>query len=159
MKLVRSIVIHNMLKRITGILLILLANISLLTFEAIPHHHHGEVICFVHQHCDQGHHHYADNPCHNDSSCPATQHDHSSDASCCSLFKWFIVPASQKDDCADQNVAFIDNGHVFQLDGIPSVLEISTLQICLPFRQKPYTNTYLLTYVSCDLGLRAPPFC
>ena len=49
-----------MFKRITAIIFILMANISLLTIAVIPHHHHHNHVCFQNSHYqieDEGHDH------------------------------------------------------------------------------------------------------
>ena len=141
-------------KRLFAILFASLASLMLLAHGIIPHHHHGEVICFEVLHC-----HGCDKPEHSD--CPRNHHD----------------PVSEKEDgCCllNQLVIFHTEGsrHNFETAGkpveneIPDALKISVLSysfslvfcgINLPFRQHPPDPTYLTEYLCQTIGMRAPP--
>lgn len=139
----------KMMKKRIYIFMILLAGITMATFSIIPHHHHGDSICFVNTHCEKV------PDCENE---PAHHHHHD-DMSGCELSDR-IVPQTliQKHDCS--GLCSDCCGHIALLIAIlPDLQEIPVSHTFLPFRQKPFINSYLLTHVSRSLGLRAPPFC
>jgi hypothetical protein len=141
-------------KRLSAILFASLASLMLLVHGIIPHHHHGDVVCFEVMHC-----HGCDKAEHNDCQ---RHHDHE--------------PAENNGECCllNQMVMFHPDGlrHDIEAAGqpaendIPAAFKISLLSdnlvlglpgLNLPFRQHPPGPTYLSDFVCHGLGLRAPP--
>lgn len=71
-----------MIKRITAILFILLANVMLLVHAAIPHHHHHGQVCFLNDNIQEN----------TQSSSHSSNHDDGS-SDCCNLKQDFILPS------------------------------------------------------------------
>ena len=148
------------MKRIIGLSLLFLANIVVLAHATIPHHHHGRVIVSIcnilsiddalnhkHENCHSGQ--------HNEHEHKHSEHPLSED---CVLNELY---ARSNVSSANSNGSDFTN---FQLD-FPLVCHdvIPLIEIRdygeLPFRQKPYLNSYHTHYITHSLGLRAPPFC
>lgn len=75
-----------MIRSKAAIILLFAANITLLVTNSLPHHHHGDRICFVRSHCHQGEgddNHQGQNPGHS--------HD-GEDGHCCVLREPGILP-------------------------------------------------------------------
>ena len=143
-----------MLKRATAISFLFLANIVLLAVTIVPHHHHGEMICFTASHC-YGHEHDAD--CSHHEQQPSHTHDHG-DANCCNVEEWLLpnIEPEHKHQCHCYCSTCNNDLYVAIL---PDLTEPNIQLVGLLFRQAPTTETYLCIYVSQTLGLRAPPFC
>ncbi len=148
-----------MFKRSIAIAFLFFANIVLLAMAVIPHHHHGEAICFVKSHCEQEDNH--DKACHyQDNSQPLHGHEHSQDANCCRVADWVLtnVDVNSKHECFGHCATCgIDNGLFVAI--LPELQDLSVQSVRLPCRQIPVIETYLCLFVSQILGLRAPPLC
>ena len=153
-----------MFKRLIAIPFLLLSSIVLLGIMMVPHHHHGEAMCFVASHCT----HDADCEdhaacCHHDehsSSQSSDRHEHSSDANCCNVEVWLLSNAEPGQKCEHSCVcATCDSKNIFPVAILPEIFEPDIPPIYYSFRQTPLNETYTRIYVSRALGLRAPPFC
>ena len=142
-----------MFRRATAISLLFLANIVLLAVTVVPHHHHGDMICFIASHCGGNDHSESD--CSHDAEQPL----HSSGANCCNIEEWLLsnIGSGHKHQC--HCVCTTCSSDLF-ITLLPDLSE-PTIQpvVCLTFRQAPTNETYLCIYVSQILGLRAPPVC
>ena len=147
----------SMFRRVVAISLMFLANIVLLAVTVVPHHHHGDMICFTVSHCC-GHEH--DTDCSHNEHNPSHAHEHHGDAGCCNVEEW-LLPNIEPNDKHSYFCYCVtcDSGHDLFISIIPQFLEFSSQTECLPFRQAPFEETYISVYVSQTLGLRAPPFC
>ncbi|MDR2038144.1 MAG: hypothetical protein LBQ60_09490 [Bacteroidales bacterium] len=145
-----------MLKNSTNILLTLLVNAVLLTFTVVPHHHHGEIICFSLSHIER--HDNCDATCHHDAE--ETEDDTSAGTDCCRISDWVLTHVEDhKHDIRCGCCTGNDNDYP-QLTVLFDLYEEPLfIQKGLPFRQTPFKETYLQEFVSCVLGLRAPPVC
>ncbi|MDR3338586.1 MAG: hypothetical protein LBT25_00575 [Candidatus Symbiothrix sp.] len=139
-----------MLKKWTGIGLIIAANILLLAYSVLPHHHHEGIPHFTSHHAD------AKADCH---SCCC---HHGTSETC--LFEQKIdVLYETKDDCACLICA---THHHYPHPGIllQAVLLTFTYNFSLiweesPLKEPPYLISYRFKSANAGLGLRAPPFC
>jgi hypothetical protein len=145
-------------KKVITLSFLFLANAIMLAHAVISHHHHDNIPDFS---AVAHHEHNCDSHC--------TQHDctqHSEqchDPLChgnindCSLSNFYA--------CVDDRQTF--QTYDFDLNMLPCVyalfsdFSIQSLvdEIGLPFRQKPYLQSYHAEYISQSLGLRAPPVC
>lgn len=136
---------------------LLLANIVLLAHAFIPHHHHeGVVVAIFDNHCAENsdnhdHDHdwnHGDNP---------HKHENKSASEQCALNEVYT-----RADNSSKVVSPInwDCGEtlLFILPGIIDKLGLAD-EVGLPFRQKPYIESYHVIFSSNSLGLRAPPVC
>ena len=145
-----------MLRRALAISFIFLANIILLAVAVVPHHHHGDMICFAAPHnCGQKH----DADC-SDQHNPSHSHDRHNDATCCNIEEWLLPNITSGDK---HNIscfcAMCNNGYDLFAFIIPGLPGLSPQTECLPFKQAPFTEKYISVYVSQTPGLRAPPCC
>ena len=146
-----------MFRRALAISFLFLANIVLLAVAAVPHHHHGDMICFTASHCC-GHNHDAD--CSHHEQQPSHTHEHHGDAGCCNVEEWLLPNIEPSDKLS--HLCFCttcDSGHDLFVSIIPKLLKLPPQMENLPFRQAPFEEKYISVYVSQTLGLRAPPFC
>jgi hypothetical protein len=139
-----------MIKKLTAYSLILVANFVLLAHAVIPHHHHESVVCVEQKHC-QG-----DAIPHNHN---VAEHDHRHDgnknSTSCILEQSVVVPTSQgkqlksHDNCSDnhnQDYYILSNFGYSDLQPISKVVTYFSVY-----------SSYLLSFVTSTLGLRAPP--
>lgn len=139
-----------MIKKIAVYGFILIANIIILAHAVIPHHHHDSVICFEHKHC----HDEALTLKHN-SAGHDHQHDGNNKSNCCILKQSVVVVTSQgkllknynncSDNHIDDNSILTDNEYVDQQTITKFVFYL------------PENPSYLTSFVTSTLGLRAPP--
>lgn len=140
-----------MIKRFAAILLILVANITLLVHAVIPHHHHNEEVCIVSSHCDaesEEHHNQSNGHHHNEEG--------SKDLQCCDLNQISAVFISQvKHDYYESSIVNNKFGYTFAIGSeidlsgplfvnLPNTRQLSFLPVC-----SPYTGE--------NNSLRAPP--
>ncbi len=151
-----------MIKRAIAISLLSIANIVLLAMAVMPHHHHGDVICFVSSHCEGGNNcGYEHSTACNCLCCQEnSQHEHSTDANCCNVSHWLLFNIGHDQRSGyDYHSVVCDNDNDLFVALLPEFSEPDIQPVNLPFRQTPTTETYLQIFVSCTYGLRAPPFC
>ena len=144
-----------MFRRATAISLLFLANIVLLAVAVVPHHHHGDMICFTASHCC-GHEHDADG-CHDEQQ-TSHAHEHHGDAGCCNVEEW-LLPNIEPEHKHQYHCSCSTCNNDLFVAILPDLSEPTIQPVSLPFRQAPTTETYVCIYVSQTLGLRAPPFC
>jgi hypothetical protein len=147
-----------MFKRTVGIGFMLLVNLFLLALTIVPHHHHGEAVCFVSAHCRHCVGDVVECPLHGE------EHDtpHSHDADGCSLSEWLLpnINEEQKHQAHGDDL-------VYTVHDFPQTI-IYLAPDC-PFNghegplllERPafFSEPYLQVFVSRTFGLRAPPFC
>ena len=132
-----------------------LANVLLLAHSVIPHHHHGDAVCFETVHCGACHESHPDEYDGNhDSKIPLDQ-----DGQCCALDEMVMFHpdgVKHKMEAAWQLVEF-----EFQDQFSPALISrhfsLAGFFCNLPFRQHPPELIYHDTCVSPATGLRAPP--
>lgn len=148
------------MKRVIGLLLLFLANIVVLAHAVIPHHHHDKVVVSIlnilfindvleHEHTD---------PLRND----GYAHSGAELNETCLLNELFIRSYfGQSVLSANSNDFDFTNSHSYSpiicYDIVPLIEILDYGE--LPFKQKPYVNSYHTHYITHSLGLRAPPFC
>jgi len=142
-----------MIKRISAISFVLLANIIILAHAVIPHHHHKSEVCFVNSHCqanDESHKHTAAGHDH--------EHDGNNFCQNCVLKTVVILPANH---LRQEGKSFncVDNRPEF--DGFHAILFDSGLikHILPDFSNTPppLLSSSYSSLVRIGLGLRAPP--
>jgi hypothetical protein len=145
------------MKKTIGFLFLLLANFALLAHTVIPHHHHHEdidSICYLFS-ADDAH-----NNCHHDIG----EHDHGSNGlgDDCILNGLYIRVASV------HNASPSEEGQPAYGEpaaGFPFICYNVDLSVALgndgalPFRHQPFLLSSYNQFVTCSLGLRAPPVC
>ena len=146
-----------MFRRAVAISFLILANIVLLAVAVVPHHHHGDMICFATSHCHHGHDGVDKSCCHHDTQQPLHSHEHS-DANCCNVDEW-LLPNIEPEHKHQHHCLCTTCNNSFFVAVLPDLTEPTIPPAGLPFRQTPTTVTYLCIYVSQTLGLRAPPCC
>lgn len=121
-------------------ILILIANLSLLAGSALPHHHHYDHICFQIDHNDKDH-----RDCHDDDT---------DNAGICTLNEPALLPAApvtQQVQCFDFAVNI---NHDLQLPSFfdaEGIKPVSKLIFCI------HSVSYWSFRVESSSGLRAPP--
>lgn len=141
--------ICNVIKKITAYSFLVIANIILLAHTVLPHHHHEQLVCIEQAHCTDDETNHTQN---------STEHNHQHDDSnstTCALRQAAVIPSSQGrilkecDNNSDNqnNVFFIFSTIGFE--GLqPLLLTVTTL---------PEFRSFLTSFVSFNIGLRAPP--
>ncbi|MDX9880527.1 MAG: hypothetical protein RBS73_00580 [Prolixibacteraceae bacterium] len=139
-----------MIKKLTAYSLILVANIVLLAHAVIPHHHHQSVICIEQKHC------HDDTSTHEHSNAkPSHQDDGNKNSTSCVLKQSFLVPPSQGKHLKSYNNCSDNYNHDYYL---LSNIEYSDLQpIFNVVSYFPLHSSYIISFVTSALGLRAPP--
>lgn len=142
-----------MVKRVSAILCILIANILFLAHNVVSHHHHEEEVCFVNSHCRTH---------HNSDEHSTTGHDHEHDSENnyqhCILQQDVILPS----DNLKQEYKYFK--YVYNPIGF-NVSQASMLNVGLikfvPSKHSCLLPPFLLSLHTClacsCLGLRAPP--
>ncbi|MGD9977910.1 MAG: DUF6769 family protein [Bacteroidales bacterium] len=135
-----------MIKRITAILLIFLANVMLLVHAAIPHHHHHGQVCFL-----------------NDNIQGNTQGNNHEDGNsdCCNLKQDFILPSDDNPQ-KESKCLVCDTHHT-----IPLSLDFYVIiGYAYSFRYNPdyfltihpeYSFSTIKDITANGVSLRAPP--
>jgi hypothetical protein len=142
-------------KRLISILFAALASLMLLAHGIIPHHHHGDAVCFEVKH---NHSCEASEP-------EACSKDHdkelpvSPDGKCCVLDHLVMFhPESSRHDLETASLPAEKDFPVFLLYGLLSQNAACLFSFHnLPFRQHPPDNSYHPILTSHSHGLRAPP--
>ena len=142
-------------KPLPAIMLAVLANVLLLAHSLVPHHHHGERVCFDVGSCNtrERQHHHEGEGC-DDSGHPAGQEE-----GCCVLDHLVIFhPEGFRHELEEAGQpAELDFPLDFQWPLIHYYIRVSLFAYQLPFRQHPPSLTYHSSCLSHGLGLRAPP--
>lgn len=119
-----------------------------LAHAAIPHHHHGDVPCFVSEHCQ--HNGEEDHP-HTGSD-----HHHSGDNAMCRVFQE-VVPSKSDDHRLGEDIT---NLFALVVAVVPDFewLSLSPL-VASYFEVDTSLHSYHSSFAVAVFGLRAPPFC
>jgi len=146
------------MKKTVGLLFLLLANIALLVHIVIPHHHHHhenvESICYFFS-IDDIHNNY--------------QHDIDGDGQGanglgedCLLNGLYIHVANLHNASPSEEVQPAYGEPVAGFRSFVTNVDLSFAlgnNDALPFRHKPFLLSSYNQFVTCSLGLRAPPVC
>lgn len=160
------------MKKITSTSLLLLANIIMLAHTIVPHHHHnGFVVALLERNIKERSqdHHHAPSDHHSTSSdhhhapgthnhAPGTHHHESnSETEKCALNEVYTrSDNSPKFECYE-NCDYKTSKIFVSPRGIDKFSLVN--EGGLPFRQKPYIESYYSKFSSGSIGLRAPPIC
>ncbi|MBW6496871.1 MAG: hypothetical protein K0B09_00650 [Bacteroidales bacterium] len=144
-----------MLKRLTAIFFAALASIMLLAHSVVPHHHHGDAVCF-----ELNHHHSCE--ISDQETCPEDHNKElpaSTDGKCCVLDHLVMFhPESSRHDLETASLPAEKGFPVFLQDGLIAQNPDGIFSIpSLSFRQHPPQNTIHLQCTGHSHGLRAPP--
>jgi len=137
-------------KKITAYSFLILANIILLAHAVIPHHHHESVVCVEQKHCQDD-----EIPLHHNNSEHEHQHDGNENSNCCILKQYVVTPSFQGkqlrscDNCSDNH-----NHDYYTLSNI-GYCDLQPVSKVVTYY--PVHSSYLLSFVTSTLGLRAPP--
>lgn len=150
----------------------LLANIIMLAHTIVPHHHHnGFVVALLERNIKERSqdHHHAPSDHHSTSSdhhhapgthnhAPGTHHHESnSETEKCALNEVYTrSDNSPKFECYE-NCDYKTSKIFVSPRGIDKFSLVN--EGGLPFRQKPYIESYYSKFSSGSIGLRAPPIC
>ncbi len=143
-----------MIKRVTAIFFILMANIILLAHAAIPHHHHNNRFCIIDLHAQTGceaHQHDATEHHHH-------EHDGNKNSELCVLKQDIVIPSNQlKLDC--KSFEYKDNHSPF--NNFQAIIFKNELSVFAPIFvscvQKILKTSGHACFISSAIGLRAPP--
>lgn len=144
-----------MSKHLPAILFAALANVLLLAHGVIPHHHHGDAVCFEVGHCfDCEVAHSGDCDGGHDSDQPAEQQ-----GGCCLLDQMVMFhPDGLKDDLEDAGQPTeMKYPAGFLTPIIPESFFALHFSLQLPFREHPPDFSILAGGATQTPGLRAPP--
>jgi|GEM_PF-3758041 hypothetical protein len=152
------------MKRAVGFLFLLLANINLLAYTAIPHHQHHKIPIALlaagdlHSHCDDPKSdHQSDE---RDHSLPVeSNHAHTTDSDLfadCLLSQAYLQAKQQSQPGQTASEQFVPDIVVLPVDDIPTDTHPNNNK---PFRPKPFKESYYTNLVRASIGLRAPPAC
>ncbi len=143
----------SMMRRITAISFLYLANIILLVHTLVPHHHHKEQVCIQDSHCQ------TENPAtkHNDSE-KDHRHDGKTTTEYCILKQLIVVPSSPQRQDGKYFGCYL-NYPAF--DGFQAILLYTDLEPFVPLlvfnEPAPSLTSGYTRFLSTALGLRAPP--
>ncbi len=146
------------MKKATGILFLLLANLALLAHTVIPHHHpdaHHISICNLLPAEDANNIHCA----HHDMG--GQEHGANGLGDDCILNGLYIRVASGHQSSSEEDHPSCDD----TADSYPSICSIVNPSSVrwdeggIPFRHRPFLLYSYSQYVTSSLGLRAPPVC
>ncbi|MDY3979999.1 MAG: DUF6769 family protein [Tidjanibacter sp.] len=135
-----------MMKRIMSILGIGVATVAILLLTAIPHHHHGEQICFAVEHCE------SHQSCSHDNSC---DHSCSHDENACMLSHGHYLVEDE-----NSGIRIVPNATDLHLVAEPVELCPSTLLAPPESKTALYGEAAASEYsveILYGCGLRAPP--
>lgn len=153
------------MKKIISTSLLLLANIIMLAHTIVPHHHHnGFVVALLERNIkerSQDHHHASSDHNHTPSDhhqAPSTHnHESNSETEKCALNEVYTrSDNSPKFECYE-NCDYKTSKTFVSPRGIDKFSLVN--EGGLPFRQKPYIESYYSKFSSGSIGLRAPPVC
>lgn len=141
-----------MIKRITVVAILMLANLILLAHAVVPHHHHNKLICFKYSHCthddlndehgknQDGHRHDGENN-HDDCVLKEPVGVLSNQ----SRSDFTLNSTNDRSGLDDYNDYLLDRSPEFQIHALSTVIYERVL------------NGSYSSLVSSSLGLRAPP--
>jgi len=152
------------MKRAVGFLFLLLANLNLLAYTAIPHHQHHRIPVALltagahHSDCDEP---KSDNQSgERDHSLPVeSNHAHTADSDLfadCLLSQAYLLAKQQSQPGQTASEQFVPGILFLPVDDIPTVTHPNHNK---PFRRKPFKESYFTNLVRASIGLRAPPAC
>jgi hypothetical protein len=143
-----------MVKKTFPNILLMVSMLVALLHSVVPHHEHGEMICFEVSHCEGDHQLFAS---HNDSELATIPHQHHPQ-SCCSNTATGLS-SNRQNLQQDKHSQHIPNQFAFLLWGYLSPLS-SLYSSVDGFRGgnfSPYKNFYTSILAFLNHGLRAPP--
>ena len=140
------------MKRAIPLSFLLFANVILLAYLVVPHHHHEKTgACFADFLCKDGnekHHHE-----------PTNKHEKNSFPEQCCFDVYVLTGNNTKPACRFHKKC--DCGH-----HLPYATILTTLYTCdfvddtvIYFRQNPFVPLFYSEFISQSIGLRAPPVC
>jgi hypothetical protein len=142
-----------MIKRTVATAFLILAGLLFLAHAVVPHHHHGNLICFTKSHCDN------DNPGHDQGPAPDNHHHDGDEGSGHCVLK---DPAVVSSNQITAGLKFIDkkSGQPGD-DNIHYCLPVYTAIISVPelwssLQSPPHASLYH-SFSTASAGLRAPP--
>ena len=142
-----------MIKKVSALFIILLANIILFAHAVIPHYHHRTEVCI------ESFHREIDHDDHEDKTTdPKHEHNDENSSDYCASKQVFIIPGNQ----VKQEYKCLDNTDTdLQLDKLQTIVIDKDLYCHFPAILSKnqllfYTSTYSC-FASTILGLRAPP--
>ena len=151
------------MKQLIGILFLMLANLALLAHTVIPHHHQGEDIHAICYHIS-AENSISDNQINHQSKHDNEGHAHRNNGlgDTCVLNELYIRSASGDGSSSENNEDpdFIDLSTLISL----FCYDFNSLIMLRddgeqPLFRKPFIFSSCNLYVTCTLGLRAPPVC
>lgn len=145
----KSTYICSVIKKYTALFFIFLANIIILTHVVLPHHHHNQQVCYERVHCTN------DDAIHTQNSTTHKHQHDGTDNSTCVLKQAVIIPSSHDkiikscDNCSDN--------HIHDFFVLSSIGDIDLQPISHTETTVPEFPSFLTSFVTSTLGLRAPP--
>jgi hypothetical protein len=142
-----------MIKRITSIAFILLANILLLAHAVVPHHHHHKQVCLVNSHC-------IDINLADDLNTNRDNHNHDGEKNSddCILKEPVIVLTNQWKVDLRFNDKTPDQTSLDEFYNCPShIITGFIFPVFSRVLTSHFNNSRYSSLVSTSLGLRAPP--
>ena len=141
-----------MIKKITAISFILLANIVLLAHTVIPHHHHDAIVCVEQTHCQHHAQHHSDGLAEQEH-----QHDDDDNDSSCQVKESLMALFSHGRycRCCDNDVAHHNHHHDFYLYETFACTSVQPISTVVP--NYPLQASCVPSCVTSAVGLRAPP--
>jgi len=136
------------IKKWIALILLLIANLSVVAHNILPHHHHEGVVCLSSMNGDDCCH---ENECSDEHQ--KTHHHCDGNVGECELQKTIVRHDNVEETNLDAPLLLLIIHHCCGL----SSCHMEESDITTSFRQKPYLDSYFTTYVSPTLGLRAPP--
>jgi hypothetical protein len=140
-----------MIRKITAMFFILLANIVLLVHAVVPHHHHKSLVCIEGNTCQ------SDN-CTHDHCTSTHEHDGSAGTENCELRQVLAIPGSSVKQeikclgCDNNHSTFVHFQAVLIKNEFNSFVPEIIIIAQIALKISPHSN-----FVSASLGLRAPP--
>jgi len=146
-------ILNPMIKRTTAFVFLVLASILVLTHAVVPHHHHGNQICFVNNHC-------INDNLKNEHGTNGKNHTHDGDGSSpdCILKEPALLSSYQwKTDLR----SFNQTSGSSDMDGFLFTIPDNTTEPHFTFQasfiSERSSDCLYTSLVSNSLGLRAPP--
>lgn len=138
-----------MVKKIIAFSFVFLANLAILAHAFLPHHHHEQQVCFERTHCADDAEVYSHN---------STERNHQHDATdntSCVLNQAVIIPLSQTksiSSCDHRSDTGYDDFFIISNFGYDDFQTYSETEA-----SAPEFHSFLISFVTTSLGLRAPP--
>lgn len=129
----------------------------ILAHAVVPHHHHnGIIVALFESHSTDGSENHDHDHDHHHGSKPH-HHESSGGIEKCALNEVYTRSDSSPKFVCHENC---DCGQTlfFVVPGIINKLNLAD-EVGLPFRQRPYIESYHSIFSSGSIGLRAPPVC